>query len=262
LRGLAEWVVAIDRDRQALEAAGRLGLAHETSADPAAARGADLVILAVPVGAMAEAAAAVAPHVTGGTVITDVGSVKAAVLDAVPPVLPYPERFVPGHPIAGRERSGPLAAEGDLFEGALVVLTPPARTDPGPATLVRSLWAGAGARVLTMEAAEHDRIFAAVSHLPHLVAYALVGAVLDLEGEPGALLRYGAGGLRDFTRIAQSDPTMWRDICLANREPLLAALARFRDALGRLEALIAAGDGGGLSGTFSRAREARRRMLS
>jgi len=262
LRGLAERVMAIDRDPRTLGEAARLGLAHETSADAAAARGAELVVLAVPVGAMAAAAAAVAPHVTDRTVVTDVGSVKAAVLAAVPPRLPHPDRFVPGHPIAGRERSGPAAAAADLFEGALVVLTPPPRTDPGCAALVRGLWSGAGARVLTMDAAEHDRIFAAVSHLPHVVAYALVAAVLDLEGEPGALLPYGGGGLRDYTRIAQSDPTMWRDICLANREPLLKALARFRDALGRLEALIAAGEGEALFEAFARLREARRGMPS
>ncbi len=261
-RGLAERVVAIDRDAGTRDEASRCGLADEITADPAAARGADLVVLAVPVGAMGEAAAAVAPHVTDRTVVTDVGSVKSAVLAVVSPALPYPGRFVPGHPIAGRERSGPGAADADLFEGALIVLTPEPRTDPACATFVRALWAGAGGRVLTMDAAEHDRVFAAVSHLPHVVAYALVGALLDLEANQGPLVRYSAGGLRDFTRIAQSDPTMWRDICLANREPLLKSLARFRHALGLLEGQIAAGDGAGLWQAFARAREARRGMPS
>ena len=261
-RGLAEHVVAIERDPDALAEVSRRGLAHEASADPGAARGADLAVLAVPVGAMGEAAAAVAPHLGGGAVVTDVGSVKGAVLAAVVPALPDPTRFVAGHPIAGRERSGPAAADGDLFEGALVILTPEPRTDPACATLVRALWAGAGARVLTMDAAEHDRIFAAVSHLPHVVAYALVGALLDLEADRGPLFRFSAGGLRDFTRIAESDAIMWRDICLANREPLLKSLARFRQVLGVLEAQIAAGDGAGLLQAFARARGARRGMAS
>ena len=261
-RGLAERVVAIDRDATTLSDAARLGLADEIAADPAAARGADLVVLAVPVGSMGEAAAAVAPHLTERTVVTDVGSVKSAALAAVAPALPHPGRFVPGHPIAGRERSGPGAADHDLFEGALIILTPEPRTDPACVTLVRALWAGAGGRVMTMDPAEHDRIFAAVSHLPHVVAYALIGAVLDLEAEQGPLVGYSAGGLRDFTRIAQSDPIMWRDICLANREALLKSLARFRHVLGVLEARIAAGDGPGLWQAFVRAREARRGMPS
>jgi cyclohexadieny/prephenate dehydrogenase len=261
-RGLAQRVAVIERDAAALAEASRRGLAHEASADPGAARGADLVVLAVPVGAMGEAAAAVAPHLAEGTVVTDVGSVKGAVLAAVVPALPFPARFVPGHPIAGRERSGAAAADADLFEGALVVLTPEPRTDPACATAVRALWAGAGGRVLTMDAAEHDRVFAAVSHLPHVVAYALVGALLDLEADQGPLVRFSAGGLRDFTRIAQSDPIMWRDICLANREPLLKSLARFRHVLGALEAQIAAGDAAGLLQALARAREARRGMSS
>ena len=261
-RGLAEHVVVIDRDAAALVEGARRGLAHEASADPGAARGSDLVVLAVPVGAMGEAAAAVAPHLSEGTVVTDVGSVKGAVLAAVAPALPHPMRFVPGHPIAGREQSGPAAAHADLFDGALVVLTPEPRTDPACATVVRALWAGAGGRVLTMDAAEHDRVFAAVSHLPHVVAYALVAALLDLEADQGPLVRFSAGGLRDFTRIAQSDPIMWRDICLANREPLLKSLARFRHVLGVLEAQIAAGDGAGLLQAFTRARQARRGMSS
>ncbi len=261
-RGLAERVVAIDRDAAALEEASRRGLAHDVSADPGAARGADVVVLAVPVGAMGEAAAAVAPHLGERAVVTDVGSVKGAVLATVAPALPSPAHFVPGHPIAGRERSGPAAADGDLFEGALVVLTPGPRTDPDCTTIVRALWAGAGGRVLTMEAAEHDRIFASVSHLPHLVAYALVDAVLDLEADQGPLVRFSAGGLRDFTRIAQSDPIMWRDICLANREPLLKSLARFRQVLGALEAQVAGGDGAGLLQAFARARAARKGMPS
>ena len=221
-----------------------------------------MVVLAVPVGAMAGAAASLAPCLTDRTVVTDVGSVKAAVMDAVGAALPHPDRFVPGHPIAGRERAGAAAADADLFEGALVVLTPSPRTDPACATLVRALWSGVGGRVLTMDAPEHDRIFAAVSHLPHVVAYALVGALLDLEANQGPLVRYSGGGLRDFTRVAQSDPTMWRDICLANREPLLEALARFRDALARLEALIVAGDGGGLYRALARVREARGGMAT
>ena len=261
-RGLAARVVAVDREEAVRAEAARLGLADEVTGDPAAARDADLVVLAVPVGLLAAAAAAVAPHVDERAVVTDVGSVKEAVLAAVPPALLHPERFVPGHPIAGRERSGPGAADAALFEGALVILTPPPRTDPACVTAVRALWAAAGARVLTMEAAEHDRIFAAVSHVPHVVAYALVGALLDLEAEQGPLVRYSAGGLRDFTRIAASDPTMWRDICLANREPILKALARVRDVLGRLEVQIAAGDGDGLFAAFARAREVRRGMPS
>lgn len=261
-RGVAEHIVAIDRADAVLAEAARRGLADAISGHVLAARGADLVVLAVPVGAMGEAAAALAAHLTERTVVTDVGSVKGAVLAAASGALPWPERFVPGHPIAGREYSGPGGADADLFEGALVVLTPVPRTDPASSTLVRAFWAGLGGRVLTMDAEEHDRVFAAVSHLPHVVAYALVGALLELEAEQGPLVRYSGGGLRDFTRIAQSDPTMWRDICVANREPLLQAVARFRDFLGRLEAQIAAGDGAALFEAFTRVREARRRMPS
>jgi len=259
-RGLAEALVGFDRDPDALQEALALGLVDEGSESAAAATaGADLTVLAVPVGALEEVAAAVAPAVGPAAVVTDVGSVKGVLVNRVEARLPA-GRYVPAHPIAGRERSGPAAASASLFEGARCVLTPTPRTDRQSLARVRALWEEVGALVETMEPEEHDAVFAAVSHLPHAVAYALMNAMLDLKADGRDVLPYSAGGLRDFTRVAASAPTMWRDIFLANRAALLDPLRRFRAALARLEAALAAGDGAALWAECDRARRVRREL--
>ena len=260
-QGLVGTLVGFDADPAALKEAVALGLVDEAGRDAAAvAAGADLTVLAVPVGALEEVAAAIAPVLGPAAVVTDVGSVKGPLVHRLEARLPA-GRYVPAHPIAGRERSGPSAASASLFEGARCVLTPTPRTDRQALAQIRRLWEGVGAVVETMDPGEHDVIFAAVSHLPHAVAYALMNTMLDLKAEGQDLLAYSAGGLRDFTRVAASDPTMWRDIFLANRAALLDALRRFRAALERVETALTAGDGPALWAECDRARRIRRELL-
>jgi len=260
-RGLAEGLVGFDADGSALQEALALGLVDEAAPDAAAAAaGADLVVLAVPVGELEGVAARIAPALTPAAVVTDVGSVKGVLVGHLERCLPA-GRYVPGHPIAGRERSGPAAASASLFEGACCVLTPTPRTGRQALARIRRLWEDVGAVVEIMDPAEHDAVFAAVSHLPHAVAYALMNAMLDLEAEGQDILSYSAGGLRDFTRVAASDAAMWRDIFLANREALTDALRRFRSALARLEAAVIAGDGAALWTECDRARRVRRELV-
>ncbi|MFB3819854.1 MAG: prephenate dehydrogenase, partial [Candidatus Methylomirabilales bacterium] len=248
-------ILGVERDPAHREAAGRLGLADRVGADLRLLAEADLVVLAVPVcgisALLPEVARAVPPH----AVVTDVGSVKAAIQAAGEAAFPD-GRFVAGHPIAGRERSGPEAARADLFAGATCILTPTAATRPAARAAVDALWQAAGCRVRCMEAGWHDQVFAAVSHLPHLVAYALMDAVLGME-RGAERIAFSAGGLRDFTRVAASHPEMWRDIFCMNREPLLRAVAAYRQALDGLEAAIRAGDGEAILRRLARARLAR-----
>ncbi|MGH7380458.1 MAG: prephenate dehydrogenase [Candidatus Methylomirabilales bacterium] len=260
-RGLVETLVGFDVDPAALQEAITLGLVDEAGGDAATvAAGADLTVLAVPVGALEGVAAAIAPALGPAAVVTDVGSVKGALVSRLEARLPA-GRYVPAHPIAGREFSGPAAAAASLFEGARCVLTPTPRTDRQALAQIRRLWEEVGAVVETMDPEEHDVIFAAVSHLPHAVAYALMNAMLDLKAEGRDVLPYSAGGLRDFTRVAASDPSMWRDIFLANRPALLDALRGFRAALARVEAALTAGDGAALWAECDRARRVRRGLL-
>lgn len=260
-RGLTERLVGWDADGSALQEALALGLVDEAApAAAAAAAGADLAVLAVPIGALEAVAATIAPALAPEALVTDVGSVKGSLVGRLEALLPA-GRYVPGHPIAGRERSGPAAASASLFEGARCILTPTARTDRQALGRVRRLWEEVGAVVETMDPETHETVFAAVSHLPHAVAYALMNAMLDLKAEGRDVLPYSAGGLRDFTRVAASDPTMWRDIFLANRAALLEALRRFREALARVEAAVAAGDGASLWAECDRARRARRDLV-
>lgn len=222
----------------------------------AAVRGADMVVLAVPVGSMKDIFAELAQLPFDG-VITDVGSTKANVIAAARAVLGngFP-RFVPGHPLAGTELSGVQASQPDLFRGRRVILTPEKETDPTALARVRAMWAAVGAEVNEMPAEEHDRVLAASSHLPHLLAYALVDMIVRRD-DHRAIFAAAAGGFRDVTRIAASDPAMWRDICLANRTELLAALKQYRDDLGALIEAIERGDAKWLEDTFVRARRAR-----
>jgi len=212
-----------------------------------------MVVLAVPVGAIASVIERIAPHLAPDAVVTDVGSVKGSVAAEMAHLLPG-GNGVPAHPIAGRERSGPSAASAELFVGAKCILTPTSSTDPVAIERVRRLWSGVGSDVIEMSPDRHDEIFAAVSHLPHIVAYALMGTILDLADEGENLHEFAAGGLKDFTRVAMSHPVMWRDICLANRQKILDMIRRFETALGHLAAMIRAEDSEGLYHQFARAR--------
>ncbi len=254
--GLVEEVVGVDVDSAHREMALASGMVDRVTDGLAGdlAR-ADLVVLAVPVTGIAHLLPEVARHVNGGCLITDVGSVKGPIVAAGDAAFPD-GRFVAGHPVAGRERSGPAAARPDLFEQANWIVTPSTRTDPRSVERISALWRGVGAVVVAMEAVWHDEVFAAVSHLPHLAAYALMDAVLGM-GRGEERLRFAAGGLRDFTRVAASHPTMWRDIFLMNRDPILRVLAAYREALTGLEAAIRDADGNALTARLTRARAAR-----
>ena len=253
--GLVETVVGVEADPAHREMALTTGMVDRVTdrltADLARA---DLVVLAVPVTGIAALLPEVARLAKATCLVTDVGSVKGPILAAGDAAFPD-GRFVSGHPIAGRERSGPVAARPDLFEQANWIVTPSARTRADAVDRVAALWRGVGSSVVTMEAGWHDEVFATVSHLPHLVAYALMDAVLGMaRGEER--LKFSAGGLRDFTRVAASHPAMWRDIFLMNREQILRVLAAYREALAGLEAAIRDGDGDALTARLSRARTA------
>lgn len=254
--GLVEGVVGVSRDPANRQAALDRGLVDRATGElDEALRDADLVVLAIPVRGITVLLPEVARQVKPDCLVTDVGSVKRPILAAGDAAFPD-GRFVAGHPIAGREKSGPAAARADLFEHANWILTPSSRTRPETAKRAAALLEGVGATVVTMEAAWHDEVFATVSHLPHLVAYALMDAVIGMEGD-GERLKFSAGGLKDFTRVAGSDPLMWRDIFLMNREPILRVLAAYREALGRLELAIRAEDGEALVARLTQARAAR-----
>jgi prephenate dehydrogenase len=260
--GLVDTVVGVGRGRANLDAARQLSIIDrqvqidgDWAAELAAA---DLVLLAAPVAQYPALLAAMAGRLGPNTIVTDAGSTKQDVIAAARAALGGAmPRFVPGHPIAGTEHSGAAAAFATLFRERNVVLTPVGETDPVATATVAALWEACGSRVRVLDAAAHDRIFAAVSHLPHLVAFGLVEA---FAARPDAddIFRFAASGFRDFTRIAASSPEMWRDIALANRDALLVEVAAFRDQLDRLAAMVAAGDGDALAAVFARARAARR----
>jgi len=253
-------LVGVSRSPASREVARAMGMVDRTTDDLAAGvRGADLVVLAVPVHEIVRLLPEVARHVGATCLVTDVGSVKGPILAAGDAAF-SDGRFVAGHPIAGKEQSGPAAARADLYQGANWILTPSARTRAGALEQVGALCRSAGAHVVRMDATWHDEVFATVSHLPHLVAYALMDTVLTTErGEER--LRFSAGGLRDFTRVAGSDPVMWRDIFLMNREPVLRVLAGYQQALERLAAAIRDGDEEALLGRLLQARAAREELF-
>lgn len=261
--GAVQRVVGYDNDPAALAAALRLGAVTDAAKSlPAAVQGADLVVLAVPVGAMAETMRAIAPALGDDAIVTDVGSTKAGVVAAARTELGDRfARFVPGHPIAGRERAGVESSDPELFTDKLFIATPVRETDPAALVRVERLWQRLGCHVERMDPAEHDRVFAAVSHLPHLLAFALVA---QIAGEPDAdrKLDKAGAGFRDFTRIAASSPRMWRDVCLANREPLSAELAAYRALLAEMQAALEREDGSALESVFRAAAECRRRHAS
>ncbi|MFQ5846792.1 MAG: prephenate dehydrogenase [Candidatus Methylomirabilales bacterium] len=253
-------VVGLDTDRSHLSRARALGLVDQVADLPAGMVGADLVVVAVPVGAMVEVVRAIAPHLAPGCIVTDVGSVKGGLVEEVEEAMPAGRAYVPSHPIAGTERSGPEAASSDLFRESLCVVTPTCRTPEDALKKIIRLWEEVGSEVVLMDPFRHDEIFALVSHLPHVVAYALIGTIHNLADGEAELLRFSAGGLRDFTRIAASHPIMWRDILIRNRTEILEAIARFREGLERIEAMIRTQDGARLMHEFQRAKEVRGRL--
>ena len=262
--GLADQIVACAGTEATLDKARALGLADRTTTVPdEAVRGADLVVIGTPVGAYGAVAEAMAPGLAAGTIVTDVGSIKAEVIRAVVPHLPEPRRFVAAHPVAGTEHSGPEAAFASLFEQRHCILTPIEDTDPDAVRGVAGLWQAAGSRVETMTPEHHDRVLAITSHLPHLIAYTIVATVADLEHHLQAeVLRYAAGGFTDFTRIAASDPIMWRDVFLHNREAVLEMLGRFTEDLAALQRAIRWGEGDKLQELFTRTRAIRRGVIA
>ncbi len=257
--GFVGEIVGYGRNLENLQLAVDLGVIdHAEARIEAAVRDADLVLIAAPVGAMAEVFSQLAGRVSRDAVITDVGSVKTSVIRAAREALSQEEftRFVPGHPIAGTEQSGVSASREDLFQEHQIILTPEPDTRRDAVDRVRELWEAAGGVVHFLDAEKHDAVLAASSHVPHVLAYALVDMLVRRDDHHD-IFDFAAGGFRDFTRIAGSDPAMWRDICVANREPLMALLESFRQDLGDIMRAIEMGDAQWLMDTFQRARHAR-----
>jgi cyclohexadieny/prephenate dehydrogenase len=240
-----------------------LGIAHRVAATAAeAVADADCVMLCAPVGAYAELAAEIAPHLAPGAVLTDVGSTKQSVIRDVGPLVPDAVHFVPAHPVAGTEFSGPDAGFATLFEGRWTLLTPPPGTDEAAVAKIAELWRRCGSMIEVMEPGHHDRVLAIVSHLPHLIAFTICGTADDLEEESGRqVLKFAASGFRDFTRIAASDPVMWRDIFLNNKEALLEMLARFTEDAQAMARAVRWGDAGYLEDMVKRGRKVRRSLI-
>jgi cyclohexadieny/prephenate dehydrogenase len=259
----ATYIVACARRAETLDAVRRLSIADEATDDPAAAvAGADLVVLATPLSAYAEIAGKIAPALKPGAIVTDVGSVKEAAIRDIKPLLPKGVHFVPGHPVAGTEHSGPEAGFAEMFADRWCILTPLDDGDPDAVAKITALWQLAKMKVVTMPAEHHDRVLAMTSHLPHLIAYTIVGTATalgdDLKSE---VIAFSAGGFRDFTRIAASDPVMWRDIFLKNREAVLDVIQRFSEDLSALQRAIRRGEGDTLEDWFIRTRAIRRSVI-
>ena len=256
-------IVGCARSQATIDKATELGFVDRVTLDPAdAVEGCDLVVLGSPVGTFAPLAAKIGPHLAEGATLTDVGSVKKAVFAAVSPHVPPGVHLIPGHPVAGTEHSGPEAGFAEMFEGRWCILTPPPDADPAAVERVAALWRMAGMSVELMSADHHDAVLAITSHLPHLIAYNIVGTVTDLEEETKEeVFKYAAAGFRDFTRIAASDPIMWRDIFLTNREAVLEMLGRFSEDLSALQRAIRRGDGAYLETLFTRTRAIRRGVI-
>jgi len=257
--GLAGEITVCARSNNTLETARRLGLCDNATHDPAqAAAGADLVMVCTPLGAYEAVAEVFGPALSAGAIVSDVGSVKRAAARDLAPHLPGGVHLVPGHPVAGTEHSGVEAGFADLFEGRWCILTPEADTDREAVKKITGLWQAAGMKVEIMDADHHDRVLAMTSHLPHLIAYSIVDTATALEEDlQKEVVKFSAGGFRDFTRIAASDPVMWRDIFLANREAILDILGRFDEDLTGLQRAIRRGEGEKLYEAFSRTRKIR-----
>ncbi|MCC5969637.1 MAG: prephenate/arogenate dehydrogenase family protein [Pararhodobacter sp.] len=261
--GLAGTITGYARSAETRAAARDIGLVDQVCDSSAeAVIDADLVVLAVPVGAMGAVAREIAPHLKPGCTLTDVGSVKQAVIEAVAPHLPNSVHFIPGHPLAGTEHSGPYSGFATLFENRWWLITPQPDADAEAVTKLRALCEGMGANVDEMDAAHHDLVLAVVSHTPHLIAYTMVGVADHLRRvSQSEVIKYSASGFRDFTRIAASDPTMWRDVFLTNKEATLDILGRFTEELFMLQRAIRMEDGEQLFDYFTRTRAIRRGII-
>ncbi|MDX0627162.1 prephenate/arogenate dehydrogenase family protein [Sinorhizobium medicae] len=260
---LAGRVVVTTRSEATLKRASELSLGDLYTLSAAeAVKGADLVIVSVPVGASGAVATEIAAHLKPGAIVTDVGSTKGSVIAQMAPHLPENVHFVPGHPIAGTEHSGPDAGFAGLFRGRWCILTPPTGTNDEAVARLRLFWETLGSMVDEMDPEHHDKVLAIVSHLPHIIAYNIVGTADDLETvTESEVIKYSASGFRDFTRLAASDPTMWRDVCLHNKEAILEMLARFSEDLASLQRAIRWGDGDKLFDLFTRTRAIRRSII-
>jgi cyclohexadieny/prephenate dehydrogenase len=262
-QGAVREIVATARSAATRRRVAELGIADQVvETNAAAAQGADLVIVCVPVGACGDVAKEIGPHLKPGAVVSDVGSVKGAILRDMGPQLPDNVHFVPAHPVAGTEHSGPDAGFAELFVGRWCILTPPDNADSTAVESLATFWRALGANVESMPAGHHDLVLAITSHLPHLIAYTIVGTADELaEVTRSEVLKFSAGGFRDFTRIAASDPTMWRDVFLTNKDAVLEMLGTFNEDLAQLTRAIRRGDGDALFEHFARTRAIRRGIV-
>jgi len=262
--GLVRSIVATARSQATRKRVVELGLADEVvETNAQAVKNADLVIVCIPVGACGTVAQEIAPHLARGAIVSDVGSVKGSVVRDMAPHLPPHVHFVPAHPVAGTEYSGPDSGFAELFVDRWCILTPPPGTDPQATERLAAFWRALGARLATMTPEHHDLVLAVTSHLPHLIAYTIVGTANELgEVTESEVLQFSAGGFRDFTRIAASDPTMWRDVFLANKDAVLEMLGAFQEDLSRLTRAIRRGDGDALFEHFTRTRAIRRGIVN
>ncbi|MGF0539658.1 prephenate/arogenate dehydrogenase family protein [Agrobacterium sp. ES01] len=261
--GLARHVTISSRTGETLKRAEELELGSQYVSSAAdAVEGADLVVVSVPVGASGAVAQEIAPYLKAGAIVTDVGSTKASVIAQMLPHIPEGVHFIAGHPLAGTEKSGPDAGFTGLFKGRWCILTPVEGTDPGALAKLQEFWQALGSRVDEMDPEHHDKVLAIVSHLPHIIAYNIVGTADDLENvTESEVIKYSASGFRDFTRLAASDPTMWRDVCLHNKDAILEMLARFSEDLAYLQRAIRWGEGDKLFELFTRTRAVRRSII-
>lgn len=258
----AEKLIAIDCDEATLKAAKDLELADIYDGDISAVKDADIIILCSPVGSYEAISKQIKPHAKKGVVVSDVGSVKAQVEQVFQDIFSDDICHVPAHPVAGTEQSGPAAGFASLFQGRWCILTPGQNTDPNAVKIIEDMWVKIGAKTEKMDAKHHDLVLAITSHVPHLIAYNIVGTASDLEEVTRSeVIKYSAGGFRDFTRIAASDPIMWRDVFLSNKEAVLEMLGRFNEDLTALQRAIRWGDGDALFELFTRTRDIRRRII-
>src|SRR5579864_8559418 len=260
---VAREIVGHAHRAETLKRARKVGFADVlTDSAAKAVKGADLVILATPVGAFGALAKTIAPHLKPGAIVSDVGSVKGSVIADVSPHIPKGVYFVPAHPIAGTERSGPEAGFAELFDGRWCILTPQKGANKRAVNALRTFWERLGSKVDVMDAIHHDLVLAVTSHVPHLIAYNIVGTADDLRTvTQGEVIKYSAGGFRDFTRIAASDPTMWRDVFMNNKEAVLEVLGRFNEDLSTLTRAVRNGDADTLYNIFAERRAIRRGMI-
>jgi len=264
LKGLARTIAISTRRRETLDEARTLGLGDTYTMDPVeAVRNADLVILCIPVQSYGAVMKSIGPHLMEGAILSDVGSVKQHVAKAMAPYVPKGVYLIPGHPIAGTEHSGPAAGFPELFINRWCILTPGRDVPAEAVARLTAFWSDLGSNVEIMEPAHHDMVLAITSHIPHLVAYNIVGTVADLEqATQSEVIKFSASGFRDFTRIAASDPVMWRDVFLTNRDAVLEMLGRFLEDLSQLQRMVRVGDGEGLEELFTRTRAIRRSIIT